>query len=35
MDATTASRYSGYRRNARLTQKLRTLPLRSSDAGMM
>jgi hypothetical protein len=31
----TASRYSGYSRNSRLTQKVRTLPLRSSDAGTM
>ena len=31
----TASRYSGYSRNMRLTQNARTLPLRSSDAGTM
>ena len=31
----TASRYSGYSRNRRLTQNVRTLPLRSSDAGTM
>ena len=31
----TASRYSGYSRNSLLTQNVRTLPLRSSDAGTM
>jgi hypothetical protein len=30
-----ASRYSGYSRNMRLTQNVRTLPLPSSDAGTM
>ena len=31
----TASRYSGYSRNSLLTQNVRTLPLRSSEAGTM